>query len=87
MVPQLLEMTVRFFTPRRASSRMQFSGLPDRPKPPDMITAPSCMSCRAFSAFSKTLFIAPGSLDPGAIRVKPRVGAAWSTIQECESSR
>src|SRR5215468_6889667 len=57
VVPQLLETTVRFLTCLRASSRMQFSGLPDRPKPPARITAPSVTSCSAACASGKTLFI------------------------------
>src|SRR5262245_13410089 len=36
---------------------MQFSGFPDRPKPPHRMTAASPTSCSASRAFGKTLFI------------------------------
>ena len=55
MVPQLLEMRVRFFTPLRCRAAIRFSGLPHRPKPPLMITAPSWMSRTASSALSDDL--------------------------------
>jgi len=37
--PAVLEMMVRFFTPFRWMALIRFSGLPQRPNPPDMITA------------------------------------------------
>src|SRR6185436_5584432 len=57
VVPQLFDTIVRSRTPRRASSRMQFSGLPDSPNPPHRRTAPSPTSCSASRALGKTLFI------------------------------
>jgi hypothetical protein len=36
---------------------MQFSGMPQRPKPPSMITAPSVMSAMAAAAFLNVFFI------------------------------
>src|SRR5512140_3672206 len=57
VVPQLLDTIVRSLTFWRASSWIQFSGLPDRPKPPARITAPSKTSCNAAFASGKTLFI------------------------------
>ena len=39
--PQLLEITVKPFTPASRMAGIRFSGLPDRPKPPDMIVMPS----------------------------------------------
>ena len=59
MVPQLLLITVRFFTPLRWIAAIRFSGFPHRPNPPDMITAPSCMSRMASSALPTTLFMHP----------------------------
>src|SRR5271169_1069826 len=55
--PTLLEMVVRFFTPLRAIAAIRFSGMPLSPKPPNMITAPSCTSRMASSALATTLFM------------------------------
>jgi hypothetical protein len=39
--PALFEMMVRFFTPAARTSGIRLSGLPESPKPPDMIVIPS----------------------------------------------
>src|SRR3954452_3192340 len=49
-------MIVRFFTPFLWMAAIRFSGFPQRPNPPDMITAPSWRSRIASSAFATTLF-------------------------------
>src|SRR5579864_794074 len=51
-------MVVRFFTPRRTSARIKFSGIPHSPKPPIMMVAPSGMSRIASSELATSLFIA-----------------------------
>ena len=58
-MPQLLEMSVRFFTPLFGSAAIRFSGFPHRPNPPDIIVAPSGMSATASSALATTLFMSP----------------------------
>src|SRR3954447_650323 len=70
VVPQLFETMVRFFTPLRWMASIRFSGLPHRPNPPDMITAPSCMSRMASSALPTTLFIEPPK--PGSVGTRSR---------------
>src|SRR5262245_10927180 len=50
-------MIVRPFTPLACSARIRFSGLPHRPNPPDMMTAPSWRSATAASADAITLSI------------------------------
>ncbi|MNW09292.1 hypothetical protein D3C71_2062540 [compost metagenome] len=39
--PALFEITVRSFVPAARISGIRLSGLPDRPKPPDMMVMPS----------------------------------------------
>ena len=53
--PTLLLMVVRFLTPFRTRARIRFSGMPQRPKPPTMMTAPSNTSRMASSALATTL--------------------------------
>src|SRR5204863_1717525 len=55
--PALLEIQVRFFVPFLTNAFIQFSGIPHKPNPPNIITAPSSISCIAASAFATTLFI------------------------------
>src|SRR5215469_1855235 len=62
VVPQLLEMMVRFCTPLRWRAAIRFSGFPQRPKPPLITTAPFWTSRIASSAVGTTLFIALLSL-------------------------
>src|SRR5579864_787378 len=50
-------MVVRFFTPRRTSARIKFSGIPHSPKPPIMMVAPSGISRMASSELATSLFI------------------------------
>src|SRR5262249_40990946 len=52
--PQLLDTTVRSLTPRRTSAAIRFSGMPQRPKPPTTIVAPSATSATASSAAPTT---------------------------------
>src|SRR4029453_2809422 len=59
LVPQLLEMSVRFFTPFLARAAMRFSGFPHRPNPPNITVAPSGISATAASALATTLFMSP----------------------------
>src|SRR5215469_1656131 len=54
--PTLLLMVFRFLTPLRTSARMRFSGMPQRPKPPIIMVAPSGMSRIAWSELGITLF-------------------------------
>src|SRR3954466_12955357 len=42
--PALLEITVRLRTPESRSARIRFSGMPHRPKPPDITVMPSRVS-------------------------------------------
>src|SRR5262245_49479365 len=49
-------MTVRPRVPRARSARMRFSGMPQRPKPPIMMLAPSGTSATAAAASASTLF-------------------------------
>src|SRR3546814_20599247 len=44
VAPQLFEITVKPLTPWRATASIKVSGLPTRPKPPDMIVMPSLKS-------------------------------------------
>src|SRR3546814_10389609 len=44
VAPQLFEITVKPLTPWRATASIKVSGLPTRPKPPDMIVMPSLNS-------------------------------------------
>src|SRR5881628_526333 len=58
-MPALLLMTVRSLMPRRWSAVIRFSGIPQRPKPPIMMVAPSGIWATASSALATTLFIDP----------------------------
>src|SRR5690242_14580106 len=48
--PALLETTVRFFVPARRTAAIRFSGIPQRPKPPIRMVAPSRRPSIAASA-------------------------------------
>ena len=56
-MPALLLMTVSPFVPRACSAAIRVSGIPQRPKPPIMMVAPSGMRDTASSALASTLFI------------------------------
>src|SRR5260370_23186475 len=56
-VPGLLEIAVRFFVPARRSAAIRFSGMPQTPKPPIRIEAPSGMRRTAASALATLLSI------------------------------
>ena len=51
----LLLMGRRFLGPRRTSAWIRFSGIPQRPKPPSMMVAPSGISATA-AALVATFF-------------------------------
>ena len=55
--PALLLMTVRLPVPFARSAPIRFSGIPQRPKPPIRMEAPSGMSATAASALGSTLFM------------------------------
>ena len=55
--PTLLLMVYRFFVPLRANARIRFSGIPQSPKPPTIMVAPSNTSWMASSALATTLFM------------------------------
>src|SRR5690349_11859245 len=55
--PALLLMMVRFLEPRRFKAAIRFSGMPQSPKPPIMIVAPSGTTATASSAVASTLSI------------------------------
>src|SRR5580704_2627425 len=55
--PTLLLIVVRFFTPLRTRARIRFSGMPQSPKPPTIMMAPSDISRTASSALATTLFM------------------------------
>src|SRR6202521_5755180 len=55
--PGLLLMTVRRVVPLARRAWIRFSGMPQRPKPPMRIVAPSGMRATAASALGRTLFI------------------------------
>ena len=55
--PALLEMQVSPYTPFSTSAAMQFSGMPQRPNPPNANTAPSGISRTASAAFFTILFM------------------------------
>ena len=55
--PALLLMTVRSRVPRRWSAAISVSGMPQSPKPPIMIVAPSGMRATASSALAICLFM------------------------------
>src|SRR5882762_6725553 len=55
--PTLLLMVVKFLTPFLTSARIRFSGIPHKPKPPNIMEAPSCTSRIASSALATILFI------------------------------
>src|SRR5215469_5440369 len=54
--PTLLLIVFRSLTPLSTSARMRFSGMPQRPKPPIIMVAPSGMSPTAWSELAITLF-------------------------------
>src|SRR5580704_5456275 len=56
-VPGLFEIAVMFFVPARRSAAIKFSGMPQTPKPPIMIEAPSVMRLTATSALATVLSI------------------------------
>src|SRR5437660_6004353 len=58
--PGLLLMMVRLFVPLARRAWIRFAGMPQRPKPPMRIVAPSGMSATAASALGRTLFMASG---------------------------
>src|SRR5882762_1941617 len=55
--PTLLLIVVRFFTPFLTRARIKFSGIPHKPKPPNIMEAPSWTSRIASSALATILFI------------------------------
>src|SRR5688500_16073496 len=56
-MPALLLITVRCFVPRRCNAAIRCSGIPQRPKPPIMMDAPSWITATASSAVANTLFM------------------------------
>src|SRR6266849_7559136 len=63
--PGLLLMIVSRVVPLARRAWIRFSGMPQRPKPPMRIEAPSGMSATAASALGRTLFMA-SALQPFA---------------------
>src|SRR5690348_9400338 len=56
-MPALLEMTVKFLTWESRNAISRFSGMPQSPKPPDMIVMPSCSNpCNALVASLNIFF-------------------------------
>ena len=55
--PALLLMTVRPRVPRARRAAIRFSGIPQSPKPPIIMVAPSGIIATASAALASTLFI------------------------------
>jgi len=53
--PALLDTAVTSFTPLFTSAAMEFSGMPQRPKPPNSIVIPLVTPLTASSALAQTL--------------------------------
>ena len=58
--PALLLMQVSSLTPFSFSAAIQFSGMPQRPKPPNMMVAPLSISSTASAALLYILLIMLG---------------------------
>src|SRR3546814_13090445 len=69
VAPQLFEITVKPITPWRATASIKVSGLPTRPKPPDMIVMPSLNSPdKACSALPSILLSTSPPSSQAAVR-------------------
>src|SRR5215216_4249731 len=68
-VPALLLIAVRFFVPRAWSALIRFSGMPHRPKPPNITVAPSGIIAAASSALANTLSITLDYMPRATIRL------------------
>src|SRR5712692_2206044 len=73
--PALLEMMVRSFDPLRRTAAIRFSGMPQRPKPPIRMVAPSRSPAMAVSALATRLsMVSP--LANSSAGLKPALHAA-----------
>src|SRR5712692_9926111 len=68
--PALFEATIRFLQPLRRSAAIRFSGMPQSPKPPIKMVAPSRTCSMAASAFVTRLSIRL-LLEAGALAAQP----------------